>query len=156
MTTITAAAYIVADDNSIAGLGDTAAAAVADAREWTRGGVEVHDSRREWQDAGQSGAYIARCTAALAEQVRREGGCIAWDFIDGVACVVDEDEAGADSHESVDAAIAAARAEIPDDSRTARAIDRGDSWEDIATFARAEGFVELSDLLDEASEGWQS
>ena len=58
--------------------------------------------------------------------------------------------------DEVEAAIAAARREIPDGSRTARAIDRHDSWEDIATFARAEGFVELSDMLDEASEGWQS
>ena len=85
-----ATAYIVADDTSIAGLGSTIDAAIADAKEWTSEGTEVHASRGEWQAAGQHGAYLAPCTTALAEQIKARGGCIEWGFVDDVACAVEE------------------------------------------------------------------
>ena len=89
--TATATAYIVADDTSIAGLGSTIDAAIADAKEWTSEGTEVHASRSEWQAAGQHGAYLAPCTTALAEQIKARGGCIEWGFVDDVACTVEEE-----------------------------------------------------------------
>lgn len=89
-STIATRGFIVADDTSIAGIGLTESAALADAAEWTREGVEVHVSRREWQTNGQRGAYLAPASAALLAQVDRDGGCIAWEFIDGVACTVEE------------------------------------------------------------------
>ncbi len=52
--------------------------------------------------------------------------------------------------ESTEALIKKFRAQIPDDSATAKAIDREEAWGEIASYARDEGFTEFADELDQA------
>lgn len=50
--------------------------------------------------------------------------------------------------------IKIARELLADDSATAEAIDREDSWDDIAGYANEEGHDELADALKKARELW--
>lgn len=40
------------------------------------------------------------------------------------------------------------RKHIPTDCKTARSIDRNDSWDRIARFAKDDGFIELASQLE--------
>lgn len=40
------------------------------------------------------------------------------------------------------------RKHIPTDSKTAKSIDRNDSWDRIALFAKDDGFMELAERLE--------
>ncbi|MBU1691585.1 MAG: hypothetical protein KJ958_15220 [Gammaproteobacteria bacterium] len=40
------------------------------------------------------------------------------------------------------------RKSIPTDCKTAKSIDRNDSWDKVATFAKNDGFVELAEQLE--------
>ena len=42
------------------------------------------------------------------------------------------------------------RKHIPTDCKTAKSIDRNDSWERVALFAEDDGFLEIADLLVES------
>jgi hypothetical protein len=42
------------------------------------------------------------------------------------------------------------RKHIPTDCKTAKSIDRNDSWDRVATFAKDDGFLELADQLVES------
>ena len=44
------------------------------------------------------------------------------------------------------------RKELPDSSRTAAAIDRGDSWEEISEIAEEEGLHQVASVLFEAEQ----
>ena len=44
------------------------------------------------------------------------------------------------------------RANLPDNSRTAQAIDRGAKWEEISECAEEEGLHELASILFEAEQ----
>jgi hypothetical protein len=46
------------------------------------------------------------------------------------------------------------RQAIPEDSRTACAIDRNDSWEEISYYAGNEGFTEIYKIAHEAAVEW--
>lgn len=39
------------------------------------------------------------------------------------------------------------RKQIPTNCKTAKSIDRNDSWDRVATFAKDDGFVELAEQL---------
>ena len=47
------------------------------------------------------------------------------------------------------------RASLPDNSQTARAIDRNDSWARIAVAARGEGHESFARCLEEAFSSWK-
>ena len=40
------------------------------------------------------------------------------------------------------------RKHIPTDCKTAKSIDRNDSWDRVATFAKDDGFLELAEQLE--------
>lgn len=40
------------------------------------------------------------------------------------------------------------RKRIPTDCKTAKSIDRNDSWDRVATFAKDDGFLELAEQLE--------
>ena len=42
------------------------------------------------------------------------------------------------------------RKHIPTDCKTAKSIDRNDSWDRVATFAKDDGFVELAEQLEKS------
>lgn len=42
------------------------------------------------------------------------------------------------------------RKNIPTDCKTAKSIDRNDSWDRVATFAKDDGFVELAEQLEKS------
>lgn len=42
------------------------------------------------------------------------------------------------------------RKHIPTDCKTAKSIDRNDSWDRVATFAKDDGFLELAEQLKES------
>lgn len=42
------------------------------------------------------------------------------------------------------------RKHIPTDCKTAKSIDRNDSWDRVATFAKDDGFVEIAEQLEES------
>lgn len=42
------------------------------------------------------------------------------------------------------------RKHIPTDCKTARSIDRNDSWDRVATIAKDDGFLELAEQLEES------
>jgi hypothetical protein len=42
------------------------------------------------------------------------------------------------------------RKHIPTDCKTAKSIDRNDSWDRVATFAKDDGFLELAQQLEES------
>ncbi|MDP2878760.1 MAG: hypothetical protein Q8N74_04435 [Sulfuricella sp.] len=42
------------------------------------------------------------------------------------------------------------RKSIPTDCKTAKSIDRNDSWDRVATFAKDDGFLELAEQLEES------
>ena len=71
-----AVGFIVTDNVAIYGCGVTEAEALED--------------ERSWSESNESLAPAIPATAALLDQVAREGGCIAWDVVDGIACAIDE------------------------------------------------------------------
>jgi hypothetical protein len=42
------------------------------------------------------------------------------------------------------------RKHIPTDCKTAKSIDRNDSWDRVATFAKDDGFLDLAEQLKES------
>lgn len=42
------------------------------------------------------------------------------------------------------------RKHIPTDCKTARSIDRNDSWDRVASIAKDDGFLELAEQLEES------
>ncbi|MBZ0094816.1 MAG: hypothetical protein K8H75_05455 [Sulfuricella sp.] len=42
------------------------------------------------------------------------------------------------------------RKHIPTDCKTAKSIDRNDSWDRVATFAKDDGFLDLAERLKES------
>ncbi|MDP2155117.1 MAG: hypothetical protein Q8J61_03885 [Sulfuricella sp.] len=42
------------------------------------------------------------------------------------------------------------RKHIPTDCKTAKSIDRNDSWDRVATFAKVDGFLDLAEQLEES------
>lgn len=92
------AGYIAQDRDgyAIAGIGDTAEAARADALS-NVGPWEDRDGNTVDPDHPEFGFdakfTVLPATAALLAQVRAEGGAIGWSVVDGIACT--RDEAGA-------------------------------------------------------------
>ena len=91
MTTLIAAGYIAQDNEgyAIAGIGETEAAAKADALPWV-GPWEDRDGNTVGADHPEFGFdanfAIYPATQALLDMVREDGGAISWDVVDGVAC----------------------------------------------------------------------
>lgn len=91
MTKFTAAGFIAQDRDgyAIAGIGETAEMARADALEFA-GPWEDRDGNTVGPDHPEFGFdakfTIIPATAALLREVRDEGGAIGWDVIAGVAC----------------------------------------------------------------------
>ncbi len=78
--------YIIADDVAIYATGSTESEARSDYLQWTK---EEFTTEPEHGALG-NGATIQPATEALIAQVASEGGCIAWDTVDGIACTTDE------------------------------------------------------------------
>ena len=57
-----------------------------------------------------------------------------------------------DPAEATDSFLREVRQELPDDSRTAAAIDRGASWEEISESAEEEGLHQVASVLFEAEQ----
>jgi F0F1-type ATP synthase membrane subunit b/b' len=53
---------------------------------------------------------------------------------------------------AIDSFLDEVRKELPDDSRTAAAIDRGASWEEISEIAEEEGLHQVASVLFEAEQ----
>lgn len=58
--------------------------------------------------------------------------------------------------DDTDKTLKIARELLADGSATANAIDRGDSWGDIASYAKDDGHDELANALEKADELWVS
>jgi len=58
----------------------------------------------------------------------------------------------ADPAKATDSFLREVRQELPDDSRTAAAIDRGASWEEISESAEEEGLHQVASVLFEAEQ----
>ena len=98
-STMTAAGYVVVDNEAIWGLGETADAAWADMVDgMSRAGVSVvdefeTDDRGDYPDQTLASNFkIVPATAALLALVEAHGGAIAWRQCDGVACTKAEYE----------------------------------------------------------------
>jgi len=95
MTTRTAAGYIVQDRDGYAifGMGATAEAARADALP-NVGPWEDRDSNTVGADDPEFGFdakfLVLPATQSLLDKVAAEGGAIAWDVVDRIACTRDE------------------------------------------------------------------
>lgn len=92
--------FIAYNDLAIFGIGDTEEDAIsmviAECGPFHDDeGVELSaDETDEIRAAVERDFKTGECTAALAKQIEEEGGTIAWDFVDGIACTVAEaDEA---------------------------------------------------------------
>jgi len=57
-------------------------------------------------------------------------------------------------YREIESYIFAARKNIPDETGTARAIDKNDAWGDISLRARLDGFDELADFCRKADNDW--
>lgn len=75
--TLTAAGFICSTPDAIFGVGETAEAAEANAREWA-------------QDGDLTGFKTMPSTAALIAKVEVEGGAISWDDSGSIACTREE------------------------------------------------------------------
>ena len=69
--------YVATDGVAIYGIGTTPAEAEADAKRW------AEDPRS---------TPTRPATQALIDQVRSDGGSIAWGSVDGVQCTVEEED----------------------------------------------------------------
>lgn len=94
-TKLTPAGYIAQDRDgyAIAGFGTTEAEARAAALPWV-GPWEDRDGNTVGPDDPNFGFdakfQVWPATAALLAKVADEGGQIAWDHVDGIACTVEE------------------------------------------------------------------
>lgn len=88
---------------------------------------------------------------AAAQLGAGEWLCVEFELAEEVEDV-DQNSLLADT----EAMIAAARHDMDDESKTARAIDRNDAWEVIAEAARRDGHDELADALEEAAGHWEA
>ncbi len=89
--TFTAAGYIVQDRDGYAihGIGKTAEAAWAD----TVANVDsFHDGHGEEITADEAREQFRTCPATqdLLDEVECNGGAIAWDVVDGIACTLEQ------------------------------------------------------------------
>ena len=55
----------------------------------------------------------------------------------------------------IETALNGLRSTVNDDSRTARAMDRNDSWEDVAAAATKEGYDEIATIARDAANEWE-
>ncbi len=97
-TEVQAAGYIVADNETIWGYGETADAAWSHMLEEMRmNGIQVLDDGEEAEHelaatADADDFRIWPASAALLADVERRGGDIAWRRVGGVACTVAEED----------------------------------------------------------------
>ena len=87
--------YIVYTNEAIEALGDSADAAWAELLATREPGFTIVDPGEEAPTDGRNWCHstdfrIATATDALAARVREQGGDIAWRWIRGVACTVEE------------------------------------------------------------------
>ena len=93
-TTIQAAGYIIQDKQAYAiqGFGDTVAEAWAMVVDGAGPFFDAYGNEKSDEQAFIEDFKTRGATAALIEQVRTEGGAIAWGLVAGVACTVAEEE----------------------------------------------------------------
>ena len=88
---------------------------------------------------------------AAAQLGAGEWLCVEFELAEEVEDV-DQNSLLADT----EAMIAAARHDMDDESKTARAIDRNDAWEVVVEAARLDGLNEQADALEEAADYWEA
>jgi hypothetical protein len=89
-----AAGYIIQDKQGIAihGFGETVGEAWAMVVDGAGPFFDAHGNEKADEQAYTEDFKTYGATAALIEQVRTEGGAIAWGLVAGVACTTDEEE----------------------------------------------------------------
>lgn len=92
--TITAAGYITHDRDGIAiyGMGNTPDEAWAELLEFCSPFFDSRGNEIAAEVARETQFVTVPASAALMEQVRREGGCISWSWVNDVACAESETE----------------------------------------------------------------
>jgi hypothetical protein len=90
---IEAAGYIIQDKqgNAIFGFGDTVVEAWAMAVDGAGPFFDAYGNEKSDEAAFTEDFKTYGATAALIDQVRSEGGAIAWGLVNGVACTVAEE-----------------------------------------------------------------
>lgn len=93
-TNITAAGYIIQDKqgNAIFGIGETVDEAWAQVVSGAGPFFDAYGNEKDDEAAFVEDFEAHGATAALMQQVREEGGAIAWGMVRGVACTDDEEK----------------------------------------------------------------
>lgn len=118
--------------------------------------VILQSFRRDLADGSQTAAAIDRNASLeeISELAEQEG-------LHKLATVLFEAEQEAlrkgsasieDAAAATDVFVREAREDMPDSSKTAAAIDRGASWEEISELAEQEGLHQLASVLFEAEQ----
>jgi hypothetical protein len=87
MSTLTAAGWIATSGHLVLGMGDTREEALIEVSEVLGRSVEESD-----MDTLDGPIYTSLASAALMEQIRKEGSATYWANRDGIACTDEEYE----------------------------------------------------------------
>jgi len=92
--TIKSVGYIIQDKqgNAIFGYGATVDEAWAMVKDGAAPFFDAYGNEKADETAYTTGYKTCGATAALIEKIKTEGGAIAWDVVEGVACTIEEGE----------------------------------------------------------------
>lgn len=92
--TIKSVGYIIQDKQGYAiyGYGDTVDEAWQMVKADADPFIDAYGNEMDDETAYTTGYKTYGATAALIEKIKTEGGAIAWDVVEGVACTIEEGE----------------------------------------------------------------